>query len=94
MKHYVYSVFDTKAEAFLRPFFVPTHGLAIRSFENEVLTDGSPMNMNPEDYSLFQIGVFVDDDASFESVVPPKVVLTGVQVFVKSRAKSNEVVEE
>lgn len=88
MKHFVYSVHDVKAEAYLRPFFVPSHGLAIRSFENEVRNPDSPMHTNPEDYTLFQLGEFDDDTGSIKELPAPKCVLTGIQVVAKSLVKS------
>lgn len=93
MKHYIYSVHDVKAEAFLRPFFVPTHGLAMRSFENEVKNPDSPMYQNAEDYTLFQLGEFDDDTGKFETLMAPKSVLSGVQVLAKSLVKSAESAE-
>lgn len=88
MKHLVFTVYDVKAEAYLRPFFVPTRGIATRTFENEVLNPESLMYNNPEDYTLFEIASFDDDNATFVPLVPPAAVLTGLQVLAKSRVKA------
>lgn len=59
MKLLVFSVRDAKAEAFMRPFFAPTRGLAIRSFVDLVNSgNGEPVAKHPEDFCLFQLGEF------------------------------------
>lgn len=55
-----YSVFDSKAEAYLRPFFAPTRGLAIRSFADAINDKASDMAKHAADYTLFEIGEFDD----------------------------------
>lgn len=54
----VFSIYDSKAEVFHQPMFLNTKGEAIRSFIDEVNREGSPMNIHPEDYTLFHIGSF------------------------------------
>lgn len=54
----VFSVYDSKAEAYLRPFFAETKGLAVRGFRDAVNDPSSPMFKYPEDFTLFWIGVF------------------------------------
>jgi len=66
MRLLAFSVRDSKAEAFMRPFFAPTKGLAVRGFRDAVNTKGEPMNAHPDDYTLFQIGEF--DETSGELV--------------------------
>lgn len=53
----VYSVRDSKAEAFITPFFSKTHATAIRSAERAINEDQG-FNLHPEDYDLFCIGHF------------------------------------
>ena len=59
MEQKVLTIFDTKAEAYLRPFFAQSSGSAIRSFMDEInnsKTPDAPLAMHPEDYVLFEIG--------------------------------------
>lgn len=56
MKLLAFAVFDSKAEAFLRPFFAETKGLAIRSFSAAVNDSSSDIAKWPGDYTLFLIG--------------------------------------
>ncbi len=52
----LFSVFDSKAEAFLNPFYCPTSGLAIRSFEQAANEEGHQFHMHAGDYTLFELG--------------------------------------
>lgn len=59
MRLMVYSIRDAKAEAFMRPFFAPTNGMAMRSFRDAVNAGGEePVAKHPEDYALYHIGYF------------------------------------
>lgn len=58
MKQYVYSIYDSKAEAYLRPFFTTTKGLALREFVAAANETGQPLNMYPSDYTLFEMGTY------------------------------------
>lgn len=52
----IFSVFDSKAEAFTAPFVAKTRGLAVRMFEELVNQEGHQFCKFPEDYTLFVIG--------------------------------------
>lgn len=54
----LFSVFDSKAEAYLPIFQSQTNGTAIRSFEAAVNEEGTPFYKNAADYTLFNIGEF------------------------------------
>lgn len=59
MKLLVFSVRDSKAEAFTRPFFAQTRGMAVRGFRDAVNGDqNEPIAKHPEDFTLFHIGEF------------------------------------
>lgn len=58
MKLSAFTVRDSCAEAFIRPFFAQSPGAAIRSFSDEVNGGDSPVSSHPQDYTLFEIGVF------------------------------------
>ena len=60
----IFSVYDSKGEAWGRPFFVQATGAAIRSFSDEVNSDNreSALVNHPEDFTLFEFGTF--DEAS------------------------------
>lgn len=54
----VYSVFDSKAEAYTLPFFADTAGVATRMFMDATGDANSNFCKYPEDYTLFEIGEF------------------------------------
>lgn len=64
----IVSVRDSAADAFMNPFFVPTTGMAVRAFGDEVNKVGSPMNAHPADYELFEVGSFDEDSGKVVSV--------------------------
>lgn len=56
MKLNIFSVFDTKAQAYGTPYFCVHIGQAIRSFSDLVQDPQSTVKRHPEDYSLYRIG--------------------------------------
>lgn len=77
----IVAVRDQKTEAFGRPVFVQTEGIAIRSFDDEVNNSeaNNIMNQHPEDFSLYCLGEFNEFDGSFETHIP-KLLVQGTQV--------------
>lgn len=51
----VFSVFDSKANAYLQPFFSQSIGVAERSFSDAVGTPDHQFCKHAADYTLFQI---------------------------------------
>lgn len=58
MRLLAFSVFDAKAEAYLRPFFAETKGLAVRQFRDVANDPSHEMCKHAADYTLFLIGEF------------------------------------
>lgn len=58
MIHKAFSVYDSKAEAFILPFYALTTGLAIRSFEEAANKEGHDFQKYAADYTLFEIGTY------------------------------------
>lgn len=54
----ILSIYDSKAEAFMRPFFVPTVMVGLREFQKMSQEEESPINQFPLDYSLWKLGEF------------------------------------
>lgn len=57
----VLTVYDSKAEAFLPPFYMRTTAEALRAFESTCNDPESNMSRYPEDYTLFEIGEWDDN---------------------------------
>lgn len=79
-----FSVYDAKGKFFGVPFFMLNEGLASRAFDDLVNDPHSFVNKHPEDYQLYEIGEFRDDEAVMVTLTPMKLVATGLQ-FKKSQ---------
>lgn len=62
----IFSIFDGKAQAYIQPFFLPTVGMAVRTFTDCVTDPGHAFGKHPEDYTLFEIGEFDDHSGEIE----------------------------
>jgi len=56
MTHKVFTVYDSKAEAYLQPFVMTTRGQAIRAFTDSCNDPKTSFYRWPADYTLFEIG--------------------------------------
>lgn len=67
------AVRDEALQAFNRPFFVNSLGLAIRSFEDECNRDSpdNPMKNHPNDFSLWHIGSYDEESGRLFSLDVP-----------------------
>lgn len=54
----VFSIFDSKAEAYCSPFFLSERGQAVRAFSTALLDPATEFHKWPADYTLFEIGAF------------------------------------
>lgn len=70
MKYEVFTVYDSKAEAYLLPFYMQNQNMAIRSFNDSLNNPETPFNRHPQDYTLFHIGYYSDRDGVMESITP------------------------
>lgn len=64
-----FSVYDTKADAYLPPFFCPTSGVAIRNFATAANEEGHAFNSHAGDFALMELGEF-DDATGMLSALP------------------------
>ncbi len=59
----IFTVYDSKAEAYLQPFFMPSAGVAMRAFGDLVNDMATQFYKHSADYTLFEIGSFDDQNA-------------------------------
>lgn len=69
----MFSIFDVKAKAFGVPFFAFNAALAQRSVAAAVRAGESTLAKFPEDFVLYEVGVFDDATGAVESVTPSAV---------------------
>jgi len=85
----IYSVYDAKAKTFERPFILPNHPQAIRSFASEVNRkderNANMLNEYPEDYSLHHVGTFNTEDGT---ITPAKNLIIEAKACIRNTANS------
>lgn len=64
------AVRDRAVDSFLQPIFVVASGAAVRSFMDEINNAESPWYKHPDDFDLYQVGVFESDTGSLEPMAP------------------------
>ena len=89
MQQKLFTVYDEKAESYLPPFFVPTTGLATRAFTDCVNSADHQFGKHPHDYTLFYLGEFDQDKASF-SLVSAKSLGNGVEYLNPDHISAKE----
>lgn len=70
MRANFYAIYDAKAAAYMQPFTSTNHATAIRMWEAAVKQEGSQFNQHAEDFSMWHIGSFNEDDGTIEPVIP------------------------
>lgn len=71
MKHKIFSVFDSKTEAFLPPFSLKTVGEAERVITSMVADPNNNFCKYAEDFTLFELGTWDDVDCKYELLDTP-----------------------
>lgn len=84
MKWNMYSIFDTASGAYMRPFFMPADGQAVRAFTDIACDANHEVGKHPEDYSLVRCGVF-DDNTCKVSPEDKEVLILGIEAVAQSR---------
>ena len=71
MKLKVFSIYDSKAEAYLQPIYALATGAALRSFEAAANDEGHDFHRFAGDYTLFEIGTFDQHSGLLEILKAP-----------------------
>lgn len=79
MTHKIFTVYDSKAEAYLPPMFLHTKGLAIRSFTQAVNSAGHDFNKYAADFTLMEIGEWDDNDGKIDMYPAMKNIGCGIE---------------
>ena len=85
----MYSIYDSCAKLFDRPFYSHGDPHAQRSFRDVVLDAEHPIGKHPEDYMLMRVGTF---DSNSGAIVPcePVKVITGLDCVKESQKPNGE----
>ncbi|AXH75519.1 MAG: nonstructural protein [Microviridae sp.] len=66
----MFTVYDSKAQAFGNPFFMENKSTAIRAFTFAANDKNSDIGRYPSDFQLYYLGQFNDEDASLTIINP------------------------
>lgn len=67
----VYSVYDSKVEAYLKPFYMQSKGEACRAFQEIANDKSSAVGKYPADFTLFELGEWNDSNCVFTMYKAP-----------------------
>lgn len=79
MKTKAFAVYDSKVKAFMSPHFASAAGHAIRSFEAAANDEKTTLCTHPEDFTLFEVGEYDDQNGTFENLKTPISLGTALQ---------------
>lgn len=84
----VFAVYDKSACTFGTPFFMPSAGVAIRAFSDEVnrSDESNLLFRHPADFALFLLGVFETDSGSFDVPAQSTLLLQGIDAAISQNA--------
>lgn len=64
----VFTVYDSKLQAYMQPFCAQTAGVAVRMFEQTVRDPNTVFAKHPGDFTLFEIGTYDDQVGAFQNL--------------------------
>nr|QJB20112.1 MAG: nonstructural protein [Microvirus sp.] len=68
----IYSIRDSKGEIYNTPFFQKSHGEAERNFRELTRDDKSMICKYPEDFDLYYLGTYDDQNGTISSLDSPQ----------------------
>lgn len=77
--YFAFSVRDVKANTFSMPFFAPTKATGLRSFTDLARDDRAQVKRHPEDYQLYEIGLFHPDTGIMVSHDTPQFIANATE---------------
>lgn len=85
---HIFSIRDSAANSYGRPFFLPSAGVALRTFGDEVnrAAIDNPMYQHPEDFELYALGTFDDSTAEFSLCTRPELLARAKDYVIDSPA--------
>lgn len=85
MKYLVLAVRDRKADAFGTPTYHVSRGSAIRGFGDEINrpAENNMFHHHPEDFDLWELGTYSDQNGKFELHEDPVQIAIGLDLKLK-----------
>lgn len=79
MRMQMFSVYDKAVGCYMQPFFTRSKGEAIRSFSDACSDNNTNFCKHPEDFVLFFIGEYDEDDGCLFSPSSPDKVISAIE---------------
>lgn len=76
----VVACYDKKARAFMHPFYASHVDVALRSFKEAANTPTHQVCVHPEDFALYHLGTFNDENAQFTLAAQPVHLAEAIQL--------------
>ena len=89
MKLNCYAIYDSATNAYMSPFFLQTDQQALRAFGDLSVKADSEIANHPEDYSLFRIGSYDDNEGKLEACEPVKHLANAHEMAAASRERNS-----
>lgn len=89
MKQNIYSIYDTAAGLYSRPYFTSSDAEAVRSFKDIATDADHPVGKHPQDYTLFRIGTY-DDVKGFLQNEENESLSTALELIASTRTIDRE----
>lgn len=70
----IFTIYDNKAKAYLQPFFSRNLDTAMREIKQVVNTPDHAFNIHADDYGMFDIGEYDENNGKIESQPPVHVI--------------------
>ena len=83
----MYSIYDSKAEAFMEPYFATTPGLALRAFSNGANNKETTIGKYPNDFVLYEVGQFDDQTGDLDNYTENKNLGIAIE-YIESELRS------
>lgn len=81
----IFTVYDSKTEAYMPPFFMQSTGQAMRSFEDTINHEKEHVfGKHPEDFTLFELGKFDDQTSTFNLHKTSLPLAKAIELCIKS----------
>lgn len=84
-KYKVFTVYDSKAKAYMQPFFQNSVGEALRAWDTSVNDSQTMFNKYPADFTLFQIAEYDDEIGQYNNLEVKTNLGNGLEVIQASK---------
>lgn len=91
MRLNIYTIFDQASGSYKRPFAAQADGEVIRIFKDMAMNAEHEIGAHPEDYSLWRIGIFDDNNAA---LVPEDKECLGTALEMVASQRTVDVVKQ